>query len=197
MAAKKLWSPLDLTALPDCRYIACDPSFSAMGVVFLQVHEGQVYVHESQTIVTKQTDDGGWESNFDRAEELYELLRFSLMTWLVEWEESIWAVHEAPPAGGGALMRPESSILGGREFRRACHELTVPIDKLVTPQSHKKLICGNHIAKKKPHHDALRELLPSIHGSHLIKNEAQRDALSIGLYAAHRKGKEQWSQQQR
>jgi Holliday junction resolvasome RuvABC endonuclease subunit len=190
MAIKKPWAPLDLTSLPNCRYIACDPSFSAMGLVFIEVHDGQVYIQEAQTLSTVQTGDGGWESNFDRAEELYGLLRETIWDWIDDWGQSIWSVHEAPPAGGGTLMRPESSILGGREFRRVSLELTLPIDKLVTPQSHKKLICGNHIAKKKPHHDAVRELLPRIHDSRLIKNEALRDALSIGLYAAHRKKEE-------
>jgi hypothetical protein len=158
-----------------------------MGLVFLEVHDGQVYIQEAKTLSTKGTEDGGWESNFDRAQEISELLCALLEDWVDGWDIA-QAVHEAPPSGGGTIMRPESSILGGREFRRVSWELLLPIDKLVTPQSHKKLICGNHIAKKKQHHDAIRELLPKIHDSRLITNEALRDALSIGLYAAHRKG---------
>lgn len=187
MAVKKPWSPLKLEELPNCRFIAADPSLAAFGLVFVEVHDGQVYIQGAEKLATEQTGDGGWESNFDRAEELCDRLRTTIWSWIDEWGSSIWGVHEAPPAGGGNVMRAESSILAGREFRRVCTDMLLPIDKLVTPQSHKKLICGNHIAKKKEHHDAIRELLPKIHDSRLISNEATRDALSIALYAAHRK----------
>jgi hypothetical protein len=188
MAPKKSWHPLKLEELPNCRYLAADPSLSAFGLVFIEVHEGQVYVQEAEKLSTVQTEAGGWESNFRRAEELYQLLNAIINRWIGDWGTGLFAVHEAPPAGGGMVQRPESSILGGREFRRVCTEFLLPIDKLVTPQSHKKLICGNHIASKKQHHDAVRELLPKIHDSRLISNEALRDTLSVALYAAHRLG---------
>jgi hypothetical protein len=187
MVAKKAWHPLRLEELPNCRYLAADPSLAAFGLVFIEIHEGQVYIQEAEKLSTTQTDAGGWESNFQRAEELYDLLSATIDAWLDAWG-MMYAVHEAPPVGGGVVQRTESSILGGREFRRVCGELVIPIDKLVTPQSHKKLICGNHIASKKQHHDAIRELLPKIHDSRLISNEALRDALSVGLHAAYRLG---------
>lgn len=186
MAVKRQWFPLDLNALPNCRIIACDPSFSAMGIVFLEVYDGQVTVNGAEKLATEPTAEGGWESNFARAEELYGRISYIFSEWLEDWGAGTIAVHESPPSGGGNLMRIESSILGGREFRRAATQWSVPIGKLVTPQSHKKLLCGNHIAKKPEHHAAIKLLLPDILDSKVITNEALRDALSIALYAAHR-----------
>jgi Holliday junction resolvasome RuvABC endonuclease subunit len=185
--AKQPWTPLQLADLPNGRFVAADPSLAAFGLVFIEIDGGEVAVREAQKITTAQTEVGGWESNFARADELYDILWGILDSWDDEWDfESALFVHEAPPSGGGAMMRTESSILAGREFRRVAKDLTVLLDKLVTPQSHKKLLCGNHIAKKIQHHKAIKELLPQIHDSRLITNEATRDALSIGLYAAHR-----------
>ena len=187
MAVKKLWTPLKLEELPNGMFVAADPSLAAFGLVLLGVHAGGVFVHEAQKITTAPIEAGGWESNFARADELYDILWGILESWDNKWDfDETLFVHEAPPSGGGAMMRTESSILAGREFRRVAKDLSVLLGKLVTPQSHKKLLCGNHIAKKIQHHKAIKELLPQIHDSRLITNEATRDALSIGLYAAHR-----------
>lgn len=188
-AQKKKWEPLDLRSLPDCSYLACDPSLTALGLVWLDVEDGEVAIRGAEKLSTAPTERKGWEDTFYRV-QLMEALIAALMD---HWSDvakgvNFIGVHESPPAGGGSLMRTESSILTGYAFRSVMNEYNIDIDQSVTPQSHKKLISGNHIATKKFHHDAVKLLLPRIQDSSLITNEATRDALSIGLYAAWRKG---------
>lgn len=181
---KKEWHALDLSTLPSGEWLAADPSLAAFGLVHFEIRSSQVYILHAITLATDQTPAGGWESNLTRA--LY--MRHKIADTVDDWIPGFLcrAVQESPPTGGGAMMRPESTMLGGVMFRLACADWGLENAPLVTPQSHKKLTCGNHIAKKKEHHDAIRNLLPQIHNSQIIKNEALRDALSVGLYAAHR-----------
>lgn len=192
--AKKIWTPLDLGSLPDCSIIACDPSLTALGLIWLEVVDGTVFIHGAEKLSTAPTGDRkGWEDTFYRAGLMEALIAALVDTWFEEEDanidlEFLFGVHEAPPAGGGALVRTESSILTGYAFRSVMLENEFELDRTVTPQSHKKLLCGNHIASKQEHHVAIKALLPKIRGSELITNEATRDALSIGLYAAWRLG---------
>jgi len=189
---KKGWKALDLSTLPGGTWLAADPSISAFGMVLFNIRNGQVEILEATTLKTDPTPAGGWASNFSRGLRIEDQVFNVLEEWCDAY--SIYslatAVHEAPPAGGGTIMRPESTILGGFAFQSACSDLHIQMDDLVTPQAHKSLLCGNHIAKKQEHHNAIRNLLPQIFESRLITNEATRDALSIGLYAAHRSGQQ-------
>lgn len=184
--AKPPWAPLDLDMLSPGTYLACDPSMTALGLIWFTVHPSGVVVHGAEKLATAPTGDRkGWEDTFYRAELMEALIDALVDEWGVK--EGTLAVHEAPPAGGGSLVRTESSILTGYAFRSVALEYKLTMDRTVTPQSHKKLLCGNHIASKTEHHKAIKELLPKITGSDKITNEAHRDALSIGLYAAWRK----------
>jgi hypothetical protein len=187
VSKKKEWFPLDLTELPNCRIIASDPSLTATGLVFLEIHDTEVYVLGAETVATAPTDKVGWEDTFLRTSMLKKAIKAITDKWTFEYGETfLWATHEAPPTNGGPLMRIEASILAGFVFEEIMEEAHVPLLSLVTPQSHKKLLCGNHIAKKPEHHAAVKALLPFIVDGKLITNEGKRDALSIALYAAHR-----------
>lgn len=190
MTSKKIWEPLDLGTLPDCEYIACDPSLTGLGAVWLVIKDGTVLIKGAEKLGTLPTGDRkGWEDTFYRASLMEALLDALIDMWMEEGVgDDVMGVHEAPPAGGGSLIRTESSILTGYAFRSVMQEYEIPIEVTVTPQSHKKLLCGNHIAKKPVHHEAIKDLLPKIVNGALITNEAHRDALSVGLYAAWRKG---------
>lgn len=186
MATKK-WSELDLASLPNGRIIACDPSLAATGLVFIEVHDGEVYVLGAETVGTTKTDKVGWEDTFLRAHSLKQALSSVLEPWVHDFGGGMaTAVHEAPPVGSG-MLRKESSILAGYNFEQIAEQLGVVADPLVTPMAHKYLICGNGRAGKKEHHEALKRLMQSIFDSKTITNEALRDALSIALYAANRK----------
>ena len=186
---KQQWQPLDLSTLPNCRYIACDPSLSATGLVAMEVHDGEVYVFGAVKIGTEKTDKVGWEDTFLRSQQLKEKMR-PIIGELAELYGNtfIQGVNEAPPVGNG-MMRTESSILAGYVFREVCAEQGIDSAALVTAHAHKALLCGNGKASKKEHGEAVKRLLPDIFDGKLISNEALRDALSIGLYAAHRLGK--------
>jgi hypothetical protein len=184
----KKWQPLDLSQLPDCAVLACDPSLAACGIVWVVVEDGRVTVRGAEKLATVQTDRRGWDDTFYRARLLEALLASLVSHWTEEGSlaHGLYGVHEAPPAGGGDFTRIESSILAGYAFRSVCDEHEIKLAKTVTPQSHKKLICGNHIASKREHHESLKKLLPRMDGGNKIRNEATRDALSIALYTAWR-----------
>lgn len=187
MATKAKWQQLDLATLPNCRILACDPSLTATGLVFIEIHESEVYVLGAEKVGVPATDKVGWEDTFLRAHMLRAALKPVIGGWLHDFgREMVEAVHEAPPVGSG-MLRKESSILAGYAFEEITDELGTFPGQLVTPNAHKFLTCGNGRAKKKEHHDALKDLLPTIIDGKCITNEALRDALSIALYAAHRK----------
>lgn len=187
MATKTQWQPLDLKTLPEVEILACDPSLTALGLVYIRTGAEPV-IYEAEKLSTAPTQDRkGWEDTFFRAELMEALIDALLDSWEFRGDDII-AVHEAPPAGGGSLVRTESSILTGYAFRQVARENGFNIDRTVTPQSHKKLITGNHLASKKQLADAIKDLLPQIKGGDKITNEATRDALSIALYASARIG---------
>jgi Holliday junction resolvasome RuvABC endonuclease subunit len=187
--AKRKWVELDLAALPNCRFIACDPSLAATGLVFIEVHDGEVYVVGSETIGAPKTELVGWEDTFLRAHQLKTAMRAVMEAWVHDYGVSV-GVHEAPPVGGSNMMRTESTILAGYDFEQIAEELGMDTAPLVTPNAHKFLLCGNGRATKKEHHEKIKELLPSIFDGKLVTNEGQRDALSVALYAAHRLGEQ-------
>jgi hypothetical protein len=188
----KVWTPLSLGDLPDFEVLACDPSLTALGLVWLVIKDGKVSVKGAEKLTVGPTERKGWDDTFARASVMEALVDALVDDWfgskdVIDVERShVNAVHEAPPAGGGDFVRTEASVLTGYGFRQVAGDWKMKVLPTVTPQSHKKLISGNHIAKKKEHHDALKLLLPTITGSEKVKNEATRDALSIGLYAADR-----------
>ena len=183
---KQPWGRLDLTTLPNSRWIACDPSLTATGLVYLEINDGTVTVLDAEKLSTVPVAKG-WEDTFIRAELIEKQIVSTLSSWLFDWGRGdIRAIHESPPTGGGTLVRTESTILTGYAFRNAVQVHDLTIDKMATPQAHKKLVCGNGRATKQEHHAELKLLLSDILDGNLITNEAHRDALSIALYGAWR-----------
>lgn len=190
--AKKAWTPLDLNELPPMKLIACDPSLTACGVVYMSIEDSGVVVYGAEKLGTVPTDRKGWDDTFYRADLIEALLDSLMDDWLPAFGKDCVSLHEAPPVGNGTF-RSESTILTGKAFRTVMNEYNITILDLATPHAHKYLTCGNGRAKKTEHHEAIKRLLPYIINSSIIKNEAHRDALSIGLYAAWREGQRQKS----
>lgn len=182
--AKKEWTPLTIAKLWPGRYIACDPSLAALGIVWFDVTPSEVTIRGAEKLATAPTDRKGWDDTFYRARVMEALLDALFDQW--EVDSDTLAVHEAPPAGGGQFVRTEASILTGFAFSTVADEYGLKIDATVTPQSVRKLICGNHLAPKAEWHTELKKLFPVIAHNEMIKNEALRDALGVGLYSAHR-----------
>lgn len=181
---KTTWEPLDLRDLQPGTYLACDQSLGATGLVLFEVmpERDRWSVHMAQKL-----DGGGnanWEEALSSAARLQALMVGWIHSWVIgtDWGD-VKAVHEAPPIGGGRIMRPESSLLGAFAFRNA---IGFPLLPMVRRQDHAKLICGNANAKKPIEHASLKQLFPQITGSELITNEAHRDALCVALAAARR-----------
>lgn len=186
--SKPEWKPLDLTALHPGTYVAADQSLDGFGLVVLEVFGQRLppAVHLAQKIKVGPTADAsGWEDILRRTATLGARLTLYIDTWVraTDWGE-MRAVHEAPPIGGGKFVNPEISLITAREFRRAC--VGLPMLPMVRRQDHARLICGLPNAPKPLHHKALKKLYPDIRGTELVTNEAHRDALSVGLYAAWR-----------
>ena len=199
-AAAPKWRPPEMT---DFHYdpfwgrdvVAVDPSLRAFGAVFLTIssvkdQSPHVRVHAARKFTSAEGDATGWEANFQRAMQVGHDFRL----WL---SEDVFAgharirleiVHEQPPTGGGRIIRPEATILGGFATRIAARDIGVLTQRMVAPLSHKNLFCGPRKPGEKgvtkaEHHAALKETAGrlGISGMDLITNEATRDALSIGL----------------
>jgi hypothetical protein len=183
---KPEWQPLNLEDLKPGKYLACDQSLAATGLVMLWVtDEHKVYLQGAGRISTSQ-GTSGWEMVLQSALSLEGLMAAWIRANEPEYT-SYWAVHEAPPVGGGRFLKPELSLVSALAFRMAVGPM-VSMLPMVRRQDHAKLICGNGNASKTEHHAALKELFPQIVGSDMVTNEATRDALSVGLMAAHRLG---------
>ncbi len=186
LSRKKPWFPLELATLPNCRYIACDPSITALGLVFLEVHDGEVYILGAEKLSAASTGKVGWEDTFERAKAMESLVGAVLTDWLHDYGDAR-AVNESPPIGTGPMMRIEATILTGYGFGRQAERLGATLESMVMPRSHKWLLCGNAAATKIQHHAEIRKLLPDIIDGKMITNEATRDALSVALFAADRR----------
>jgi hypothetical protein len=193
---KPEWQPLDLSTLQPGTYLAADPSLTAFGLVMFEVAPEQRYtVHMAQKFSTPApSGKADHEDTLSRAETIQILIAHWLKSYVVghDWG-NLKYVHEAPPIGGGKLMKPEVSLVTGLAFRMAIKEAYLPTGRMPTllpmmyRREHCKLICGQPDAKKPFHHAALKEHFDAIRGAdELITNEAHRDALSVALAAAHR-----------
>lgn len=150
--------------------------------------EPTIEVLAAKKFTTGDHKVGGFEETLRKTLELSELIG----GWILEVMPGYHLagtefVHEGPPVGGGTIIRPEASLLGGAALRFALVPLLLTAQPMIQPQTHKRLFCGpqpkNQRITKKDHHDALmacaRRL--GIRGLEKIKNADERDALSVGL----------------
>lgn len=168
--------------------IAVDQSLSKFAAVFMingmVLGSPQISVLAARKFTTAEGEVSGWEANFQRAMQLAGEFK----EWVLEVSGGFHLarheiVHEAPPAGGGRIIRPEASILGGMAVRVAARDLRLSTQRMVTPQTHKRFVCGTEKVTKAQHHAELKKLASAlgVTGMDLIKNQDQRDALSVGL----------------
>ena len=196
-AAAPKWQPPEgsdffLPRYPKVRWVvAVDQSLSACGAVLLggtRMPDGSAAfgIEQAWKIVTEApVGTKGFEASLQRAVELSRRFKdFLVHAWL-HVEGLLELVHEAPPPTGVARMRsPESSLLAALSFRIAGEYSTgVLYGDMVSAQAHKYFVCGNRNADKAEHHRALKQLAVDlgVEGFDLIKNEATRDAFSVGL----------------
>lgn len=198
--SKAAWRPPEMTDFDYDPFwgrdvVAVDPSLRAFGAVFLTIsavkdQRPHIRVRAARKFTSAEGEATGWEANFQRAMQVGHDFRL----WL---SEDVFAgharirleiVHEQPPTGGGRIIRPEATILGGFATRVAARDIGVSTQRMVAPLSHKNLFCGprkpgEKSVTKTEHHAALKETAArlGISGMDLITNEATRDALSIGL----------------
>ena len=178
---KDAWKPPLNAELSYRTLLAFDPSLAATGAVALSSTPDGVTVHEAWKFLNPNVGEvTGNEENFRKAMELTR----NLTQWRrrIRTDVTAWGfIHEAPPVGGGRIRHPESALLASLAIRQSLweHECL----PMMPPQRHKFYFCGNAKAHKKEHHEALMRVATAwgVKGLELIKNEATRDALSVGL----------------
>jgi hypothetical protein len=133
---------------------------------------------------TASHEAGGYEESLRKSLDLVA----QLTDWIPqaaagETLSGIEVVHEGPPIGGGVMVRPEASLLGGMALRVAAQDLGMAVRKMVMPQSHKRFITNIPKATKAQAHSALKTVAVDlgIQGMEKITNEDLRDALLVGL----------------
>lgn len=198
---KAAWRPPEIT---DFQYrwartvMAFDPSLRGCGAVCVTLCGRQghadapprLWVDAAKKFSTSDHEVGGYEESLRKTLELAGMLR----PWILETLRghavaNVEFVHEGPPVGGGKVIRPEASLLGGAALRFALTQgppLNRTVEPMIQPQTHKRLWCGprpkNQTITKKEHHDAMmaRAREWDVIGLDKITNEATRDAFSVG-----------------
>lgn len=176
------WRLPELSDFKQGKVIAFDPSLAATGAVALICDQRGLTVYAARSWKTESLH-GGHEGNLDRFMRLWPQIRgwlYSINASPAEWK----IVHEAPPVGGGKILHPESSLLGGAAVRIAAEQYGLLVGKMISPQPHKHFICGDRKADKRTHHAVLKQLIDTlpIAGAKAISNEATRDALSVAMH---------------
>lgn len=164
--------------------LAFDQSLSGCAAVALIRREDELLVYATEMFKTSHVQAGGHEENLQRAIELSD----KIISWLYGMgiRPGEWIIaHEAPPIGGGRLIRPESSLLASLAVRVACKQFRLPVALMVSKQAHAHFICGKSKADKKEHHEVLMRLAAEewmVNNLQAVSNGDKRDAFSIGLY---------------
>lgn len=153
--------------------LAFDQSLSATGWVRLwsSPDSGLRVLAAGSVLLHAKDFPAGSEGSLRKAVDLHGRMAGVCKDWL--WPETV-LVHEAPPAGG-AMSRPESSLMAALSLRLAAGREPV----VVQNQHSKKVLVNNANATKKQWHTALDAI--SIEGRNLVRNEGERDALCLAL----------------
>lgn len=205
--AKPEWTPPTLEGMdPGDFYgrqvIAFDPSLSGCAGVLLTFGlvwgKPQLTVLAARKFTTSDHGAGGYEESLRKTLELSHLIEDWVLTAAAGYGLSrVEFVHEGPPVGGGSLIRPEATLLGGAALRFALDRndlFPARCQPMVQPQTHKAFICGPAARKKgfdkKAHHAVLMPLVASwgVQGLDLITNADLRDALSVAVFQLSREG---------
>lgn len=188
---KDVWIPPTRADFQPGFVLAFDQSLAATGFVVL---EGRLdrYDRVELTIlgaeVLKTVDSaegkGGHAENLRRARDQYHAY-FTLLKSFSIYRRRAVVAHEAPPDGGGRIMRPESSLLAALSLEIATEEAGFLGGITVASATHRKLVCGRGNVTKKVAHEGLALWAPALVNGYTkhITNEALRDALSVALVA--------------
>lgn len=170
---------------------ALDQSLGGCALVVLDATGPTLDVMRARMFKTDPGDlDSGTEANYERAAQLGAQLDEEF-TKLASSFPGIEIVHEAPPVGGGKFVRPESSLMAGREVRRAARTAGLRFAGMIAPQAHKRALFGDHTTPKTVVRARLPGLFASVGGTgyNLVVNEDERDALCLALaHLLHRRG---------
>lgn len=186
---RKNWTQPTLDEFAHGSVVAWDQSTTATGWVWLVSDQSGLWIRDAGSFSGEHGSEG-WE-NVLRSAQMIELKASGVMMRVYSRSPDAVCVHEAPPTGGGKFLKPELSLVCAYAIRHAAYSSGLSVKPMVTPQNHKTLICGNHIAKKPVEHAALKELsvvLPIVGYTENITNEAKRDALCVALSHLLREG---------
>lgn len=163
------WSPVAR------RSILCfDQSISNTGwalIVGKEVLEGGNVKHEGST---------GIGDMLDVLPEIY----FRYLE-LINYYSPDLVAHESPPAGGGRMRSPESSVVTAAAVRIAAadnYSGKIPV-KMIQSQKAKKRWTGSARATKAEVKKALLQMVPSLENMKPM-NQAITDALAVGMLAS-------------
>lgn len=191
---KDVWVPPARADFRPGLVLAFDQSLAATGFVVLEGRlnkNDRVELSILESEVLKTTDSaegkGGHAENLRRARDQYHAYSTLLRSFAVHRAHATVA-HEAPPDGGGRIMRPESSLLAALALEIAAEEAGFREGVAVASATHRKLVCGRGNVTKKVAHTGLAMWAPALVSgySRRITNEALRDGLSVALAALHR-----------
>jgi Holliday junction resolvasome RuvABC endonuclease subunit len=106
-------------------------------------------------ISTVSHGNKSWQDTYDRAVDLLRDLET-----LFGRVSPMLVIHELPPIAVRNMYRAESSIVAAAMIQGAASRFGIPV-KMVSAQSAKKHLTGNHNANKKLVRDALQARFPA------------------------------------
>lgn len=193
--AKMPWAPLTPDRLRPGVVLAFDQTIRSAGWCLLVNDQLGPRVVRAGTCKTSSSGQRGWASTLDDAEDVSRQIE-AVVGMADEWVANAWrsplgrleVVHEAPPAGGGKLVRPESSALAALGVRMAAGRTGIAVVMLAN-QSVKRLLVdvGDREGQTKlgevtkPVVGEALAALGWLAGREQLRNEHQRDAAGLGL----------------
>jgi hypothetical protein len=187
-SAPKAWTPLIPEVLGFGTVLCFDQSLTATGALILR-HT------PSEGVVVLRSEK--WSTDWEGKEVIISLRRgidvYRHTKRTIEDARRIGApfdsvAHESPPNPAAVKGGGYASLLAAQALWCACEEMGIGEPEMLGAQPAKKIICGNGNAKKAEAHKALRNtVLPWVGNSNLVTNEAQRDALMVGLLWLYRR----------
>jgi hypothetical protein len=181
---KQGWQPLTPDDLGHGRVLAFDQSLTATGwVKVIRGYDGVLVVGAGKVRDLYSGEKNSIETQLRRGVEVFEQA-YVLIDEATHAGYSV--IHESPPNPAAVKGGGYGSLLAAQSVRNAAALAQTTIEQLGA-QPAKTLICGSAKAQKPEAHAALKDCFPWIEGSHLITNEAHRDALLIALLWLRRK----------
>lgn len=155
--------------------LAFDQTLSSTGWCLMR-SKGYIVEAVRTGMCTTNAENKGSDQDLVRGE-----LIFNQFQTVIENNEPMWIVHEAPPVGGGKLSRPESSLLAALALRIAAAQYVTPLT-MIHARKAKNRLTGNPGATKKEVREGVLWQLPTITDFKPL-NEHVYDAAAIGLVA--------------